>query len=208
MVFTVMYDKSSEQSSQSAKDVLEDIKKVVYNKGSGNKSFTTDQKLDNEEDISYLQEEDDDESDDFLSFDNKKGIFENMEKPSSADNVFNHPPKLFTDTLKAKTDNNKQNLSKTSIVNSTQRQKDDESDNDFNDSLISKENIDASSAEIQHLVEEVYKSHRSSNGYNLTIEELAINLLKPELSKWLNNHLHNLVKEIVEKEIKHITSNS
>ncbi|MBV0899635.1 MAG: DUF2497 domain-containing protein [Wolbachia endosymbiont of Fragariocoptes setiger] len=38
----------------------------------------------------------------------------------------------------------------------------------------------------------------------LTVEELVISLLKPELSEWLNKHLYSLVKEVVEKELKNV----
>ncbi|MGN7618753.1 MAG: DUF2497 domain-containing protein [Ehrlichia sp.] len=33
-------------------------------------------------------------------------------------------------------------------------------------------------------------------------------MLKPELSIWLNNNLQKIVKDIVEKEIKHIIKKS
>ena len=35
-----------------------------------------------------------------------------------------------------------------------------------------------------------------------TLEDLVIELLKPELSEWLNRNLPNIVKSIVEKEVK------
>ncbi len=37
-----------------------------------------------------------------------------------------------------------------------------------------------------------------------TIEELAIELLKPQLKEWLDNNLPALVKQIVEKEIQRL----
>ncbi|WCR53394.1 MAG: hypothetical protein PG981_000416 [Wolbachia endosymbiont of Ctenocephalides orientis wCori] len=37
-----------------------------------------------------------------------------------------------------------------------------------------------------------------------TVEELVMSLLKSEISEWPNKHLYELVKEVVEKELKDI----
>lgn len=153
----MLYDKNDQQS---AKDVLEDIKKVMHNNGY-NKSSIVDQKLDSE--IPHFQDDEDD--DEFLDSD---------EENETSDY---HPNEPFT--AKTKNENVQENKS-----------------------LLSKENIDATSAEVQHLIEEVHKSRTLPK---VTLEELVIKLLEPKLKEWLNSHLHNLVKEIVEKEIRYIT---
>ncbi|WP_323732670.1 DUF2497 domain-containing protein [Candidatus Bandiella euplotis] len=40
---------------------------------------------------------------------------------------------------------------------------------------------------------------------DLTVNELVIELLKPELKKWLNENLPTIVKNAVDQEIKKIT---
>ena len=80
------------------------------------------------------------------------------------------------------------------------------------ENLLSPENIVASSEEIKKLITQIHHytetSNTNSEQKSLTIEELVINVLKPELSTWLNNNLQKIVKEIVEKEIKHIIKKS
>ena len=65
--------------------------------------------------------------------------------------------------------------------------------------LILQKNIE----EIKSLLGEV-KSKLQPSKPMLTVEELIISLLKPELSEWLNKHLYSLVKEVVEKELKNV----
>ena len=79
------------------------------------------------------------------------------------------------------------------------------------ENLVSPENIVANSEEIKKLITQIHhytKPPNISNNKSPTIEELVIKMLKPELSTWLNNNLQKLVKEIVEKEIKHIIKKS
>lgn len=43
-----------------------------------------------------------------------------------------------------------------------------------------------------------------SNPNSSAFSELAVQLMEPKLEKWLNDHLANLVEEIVREEIKKI----
>ncbi|WP_225416104.1 DUF2497 domain-containing protein [Wolbachia endosymbiont of Brugia malayi] len=63
--------------------------------------------------------------------------------------------------------------------------------------------------EIKKLLEKMQNElqHEQQKKSNLTVEELVISLLKPQLPEWLNNYLHTLVKEVVEKELKDIINN-
>ncbi|WP_339047907.1 DUF2497 domain-containing protein [Candidatus Mesenet endosymbiont of Phosphuga atrata] len=164
----MMHDKNDQQS---ARDVLEDIKKVMHNNGY-NKSSIISQKLDDE--IPHLQYDNDEDDDESLDFEEENEEFETSNDASE--------PLI-------------------DIANTEDRSIREQE----NRSLLSKENIDATSAEIQHLVEKVHKTRELSKGYSLTLEELAIKLLEPQLKEWLNSHLHNITKEIVEREIKYIT---
>ena len=84
--------------------------------------------------------------------------------------------------------------------------------NFISDNLLSPENIVASSEEIKKLITQIHHYTETPNITNEqkspTIEELVTNMLKPELSIWLNNNLQKIVKDIVEKEIKHIIKKS
>lgn len=71
-------------------------------------------------------------------------------------------------------------------------------------SLISKEVASESSKVLMDLVKAVEKP--SSDGLKFrngtTLEQLVIELIKPDLSKWLDENLPNIVKHVVEKEIR------
>ena len=75
--------------------------------------------------------------------------------------------------------------------------------------LLSRENIEAATKEIKKLVDAAMATESpaapapsagdSSKG--LTVEELTLSVLRPQLSEWLNENLPGLVREIVEREI-------
>ncbi|ASI48259.1 MAG: DUF2497 domain-containing protein [Anaplasma ovis] len=76
--------------------------------------------------------------------------------------------------------------------------------------LLSRENIEAATKEIKKLVDAAMATESpaaapsppvedSSKG--LSVEELALSVLRPKLSEWLNENLPGLVREIVEREI-------
>ncbi len=46
--------------------------------------------------------------------------------------------------------------------------------------------------------------HAGKKSKNLSMEELVIEMMRPQLSKWLNDNLPELVKDLVEKEIKRL----
>ncbi|MES2214767.1 MAG: DUF2497 domain-containing protein [Pseudomonadota bacterium] len=71
------------------------------------------------------------------------------------------------------------------------------------DSLIS-ENIKLETSEIlQNFAShsEHCNSSPPKDKPNKTIEEFVVEMLKPELSKWLNSNLPTIVRDLVEKEI-------
>jgi cell pole-organizing protein PopZ len=70
-------------------------------------------------------------------------------------------------------------------------------------SLLSDSSLSASRDAIRSLFTNMHKT-ADGPGFRsgLTLEDLVVELLKPELSSWLNQHLPGLVKQIVEKEIK------
>lgn len=74
-----------------------------------------------------------------------------------------------------------------------------------NEHLVLKENME----EIKTLLEKMQSElrHKQQKRADLTVEELVVSLLKPQLSEWLNKYLHALVKEVVEKELKDIINN-
>jgi cell pole-organizing protein PopZ len=52
-------------------------------------------------------------------------------------------------------------------------------------------------------VEENYSTKHKA--YN-SVEELVINIIKPEIKLWLNANLSGIVRQIVEKEVQRLTS--
>ena len=70
--------------------------------------------------------------------------------------------------------------------------------------LITEENATASAEAMKLLLKSVSKQHTDGLSFRsgTTVEDLVIELLKPQLSEWLNHHLPGLVKHVVEKEIQ------
>jgi cell pole-organizing protein PopZ len=61
-----------------------------------------------------------------------------------------------------------------------------------------------SKALFKSIADSSYKELKRNLGFRhgSTLEDLVIELLKPELSEWLNKNLPTIVKEAVEREIK------
>ncbi|MBL0318346.1 MAG: DUF2497 domain-containing protein [Alphaproteobacteria bacterium] len=72
--------------------------------------------------------------------------------------------------------------------------------------LLTEEAINQSADAIRDLVTTFPKFQQSGIHFRSgsTMEDLVIEALKPELGKWLNEHLPGLVKQIVEKEIRRL----
>jgi len=71
-------------------------------------------------------------------------------------------------------------------------------------SLISEDAAKSSSESIKNLVNLLHKEDSFSFRGNVTLEELVVEALKPQLSAWLDKNLPNLVRSIVEKEIRRL----
>jgi uncharacterized protein len=71
---------------------------------------------------------------------------------------------------------------------------------------ISSESLEASVAPIRDLIKTVNKRNGDGLSFNsgITVEEIVIELLRPEITKWLDGNLPNIVKSVVEKEIRKI----
>ncbi|MCU7611790.1 DUF2497 domain-containing protein [Anaplasma capra] len=74
--------------------------------------------------------------------------------------------------------------------------------------LLSRENIAAATQEIKKLVDAAMSVESTVTGplaedssRGQTVEELALSVLRPQLSEWLNQNLQRLVREVVEREI-------
>lgn len=73
--------------------------------------------------------------------------------------------------------------------------------------LISEETLQATTVSIKKLIDAnnvVHGIKSFSNPNSSAFSELAVQLMEPKLEKWLNDHLANLVEEIVREEIKKI----
>ena len=81
-------------------------------------------------------------------------------------------------------------------------------DNEKPDSLLSEQVAVKSMEKLKSLVEQLEpKPNRADSPSfraGVTLEDLVMEAMKPEISKWLNDNLPQLVSSIVEKEIKKI----
>lgn len=75
---------------------------------------------------------------------------------------------------------------------------------DTNDTLLDENAARDSSDMLRNFIERAESISDTSHKHSKTIEELVTDMLKPELSKWLNLHLPKIVRELVEQELKRI----
>ena len=83
---------------------------------------------------------------------------------------------------------------------------------DSNQTEVSSQTIDSISKEIAALDDINNTPDQpkivAATGAQNTVEDLVIQIIKPEIINWLDNNLPSMVKEIVQKEIKEILSKS
>ncbi|OCA06955.1 PopZ family protein [Wolbachia endosymbiont of Trichogramma pretiosum] len=167
--------------NQSVKDVLEDIKKAISGKNlSGNGAEI----IDEDDDVLCLEEEYPEDIEEKENSEEENNC--QSEKMNNLFNSYNSEGKNLYD-----------NIQMSSNKVSYQEQS--------NEHLVLKENME----EIKTLLEKMQRElrHKQQKRADLTVEELVVSLLKPQLSEWLNKYLHVLVKEVVEKELKDIINN-
>lgn len=73
-----------------------------------------------------------------------------------------------------------------------------------NEILISDEVAEEAKESLKHLTSKIDDNNKDKI-FN-SIEELVINIIKPEIKSWLNANLSGIVRQIVEKEVKRLTS--
>lgn len=77
---------------------------------------------------------------------------------------------------------------------------------DSTDKLISAESAAETVISLKNLTNKAQAVKDEAKYKSLTIEELVIQILKPELKEWLDKNLPRVVKLLVEKEIKRLIS--
>ncbi|MBA8666889.1 DUF2497 domain-containing protein [Holosporaceae bacterium 'Namur'] len=104
-------------------------------------------------------------------------------------------------------------LNREENVQTNQTQPNDVEEQSFNDEqnispsnklFIAEEVAKESQDLLRSFIKATTKNHDENINFRsgVTLEDLVIELLKPELSEWLNRNLPNIVKSIVEKEVK------
>ncbi|WP_264686186.1 PopZ family protein [Wolbachia endosymbiont (group B) of Polyommatus icarus] len=167
--------------NQSVKDILEDIKKAISGK---NPSGDRAEIIDEDDDVLCLEEEYPEDIEEKENSEEENNC--QSEKMNNQFNSYNSEEKNLYDNIQMS--NNKVSYQERS-----------------NEHLVLKENME----EIKTLLEKMQSElrHKQQKRADLTVEELVVSLLKPQLSEWLNKYLHALVKEVVEKELKDIINN-
>uniref|UniRef100_A0AAU7YNN4 DUF2497 domain-containing protein n=1 Tax=Wolbachia endosymbiont of Oeneis ivallda TaxID=3171168 RepID=A0AAU7YNN4_9RICK len=172
--------------NQSVKDILEDIKKAISGK---NPSGDRAEIIDEDDEVLCLEEEypedieEKENSEEENDCQSEKIAFNNNQSNSHSYN--SEEKNLYNDIQ----------INNSKASHQVQN----------NEHLILKENME----EIKTLLEKMQSElrHKQQKRADLTVEELVVSLLKPQLSEWLNKYLHALVKEVVEKELKDIINN-
>ncbi|MDG7056216.1 MAG: DUF2497 domain-containing protein [Wolbachia endosymbiont of Meromenopon meropis] len=181
------------KSNQSVKGILQNIKEAISNR---NEDVDKVESKENIDDVLYLEDE-------YLENFKK----DHQEEEDSQKNNNTRNGEIIFDKTKFYAHNcNSHKKEEIHFRSDTQIKNEKKLDNIYlnknNDYLILKENIE----EIRKLLESVQieLQCKQQKMTNLTVEELITSLLKPQLSEWLNKHLHALVREIIEKELKNI----
>lgn len=177
--------------NQSVKDILEDIKKAISGKNpSGDKAEV----MDEDDEVLCLEEEYLEEIE--KDVDDKKENSEEENDCQSEKIAFNN-----NQSNSHSYNSEEKNLYNDIQINNSKASHQEQS----NEHLVLKENME----EIKTLLEKMQSElrHKQQKRADLTVEELVVSLLKPQLSEWLNKYLHALVKEVVEKELKDIINN-
>ena len=162
--------------NQSVKDILEDIKKAISGKNaSGDKAEV----MDEDDDVLCLEEEYPEDIEEKENSEEENNC--QSEKMNNQFNSYNLEEKNLYDNIQ---------MSSNEVSHQEQN----------NEHLVLKENME----EIKTLLEKMQSElrHKQQKRADLTVEELVVSLLKPQLSEWLNKYLHALVKEVVEKSSK------
>lgn len=180
---------SDEQNNQSVKDILEDIKKAISGKNGNAKQ--------EEEDILHLEEEYMEDHDEYEEHEEDEGededMHDNYQNGEQNNRSNSHSYNLQEESAPYLHSTNGHTTNGDCFPTGNDNQ------------LVFKKNMEEIKALFRETQCELQKHRQQQqNKPNLTVEELVISLLKPELSEWLNKHLYKLVKEVVEKEIKNI----
>lgn len=83
----------------------------------------------------------------------------------------------------------------------------DDSDIDAAEDLISAKVAAEAGEALRNLAQHTDKlgSETLKGGSSRTVEELMVDMLRPEISRWLNANLPSIVHQLVEKEIRRLT---
>lgn len=77
-----------------------------------------------------------------------------------------------------------------------------------NKGLLSEQVVAKVSKSFKHLVEKVEQASSSKSVKDMSIEEVVVGMLRPQLKEWLDENLPSLVNKLVEKEIRHLVISS
>ena len=80
-------------------------------------------------------------------------------------------------------------------------------DQEYDETLISKNVAEEATETLRDFAEHASKLNPEmlKSSADKTIEALVIEMLKPEIKKWLNTNLPSIVRQLVEKEIRLLT---
>ena len=82
------------------------------------------------------------------------------------------------------------------------------SNNVFRPSLVSEESAAEATNMFQQLIKTIKEPINDNIKLKVTeLEDLAVEIMRPQLSRWLNENLPLLVKQLVEEEIKKLVPN-
>ena len=179
----------------SLNDMLEQIKKIMSEEGEKSKKID-EQKINYPDNIGHKEDGILELSEAFLL--DSDYISENINKD---DNLLNRPHLTNHDFLNREDTDQKNAHTKPDLQPSVME---DDMKMEKDAELLSKESADFTVNAIKDLVKAAEKPINNDICFRsgITVEQLVIDLIKPQLSKWLDDHLPNIVKDVVEKEIK------
>lgn len=95
-------------------------------------------------------------------------------------------------------------LELTDIVSQENKQYHNNSDHYEEENLIKQETANTTSKVLKDFAQVAKQANYERNSKQNTVEDLVIKMMKPQLKQWLDDNLPQLVKELVEKEIRRL----
>lgn len=127
-----------------------------------------------------------------------------LDHSSIPDNASAQPATVLTEQVTMVKLSTEETKSVNEAVESPETPEENVTNTKMNHSLLSEEAASASAEALRSFVKMVSKNQQSGVTLRsgVTIEDIVVEILKPQIGEWLDKHLPAMVKQIVEREVQ------